>query len=483
MRSLIAIAVATLVFIAPSYAQKKPNSTDPTLPAWTKKVGARNAPGKGRSCTANAFGAKGDGQTNSTKAIQAAIDSCSKGGGGTVSFSKGEYVTGALFIKKNVEFRVAAGVTLLGSQDDADYARGPTRVAGIEMSWPAGLINVDGASNVKITGGGTIDGRGKKWWDKYWALRREYEPKGLRWASDYDAERVRLMVVSRSSDVTIENVSLKRSGFWTVQILYSDHVTVDGIKISDNEGPSTDGVDVDSSSWVLIQNTDIDNNDDDICLKAGRDFDGLRVARPTEYVFIRDNLIRRGGGVVAFGSETSGGIRHVVALNNRAIGTKEGIRFKSAKTRGGYVENVIIRGMKMENVPIPFSFTLNWNPSYSYASIPEGMTNVPPYWITMNTPVLPIERGYCLFRNIKIEDIDVVGATRIFSAAGLPDKTIQNVSFADVRAEGAEAGSIEFAENWKMENVKLTTKSGQPVAVRNSTISGKIEVSRSGEAK
>ncbi len=164
------------------------------------------------------------------------------------------------------------------------------------MKWPAALINVNDQRNVKISGAGTIDGRGQKWWDKYWALRREYEPKGLRWASDYDAERVRLLVVWRSSDVTVENLSLERSGFWTVQVVYSDHVTVDGIKISDNGGPSTDGVDIDSSSHVLVQNCDIDNNDDDICLKAGRDSDGLRVARPTEYVLIRDNITRRGGG-------------------------------------------------------------------------------------------------------------------------------------------------------------------------------------------
>ena len=131
-------------------------------------------------------------------------------------------------MKNNVDLRVGEGVTLLGSQDDGDYPRAPTRVAGIEMTWPSALINVNDAKNVKISGGGTIDGRGKKWWDKYWALRREYEPKGLRWASDYDAERVRLMVISRSSDVTVENVSLKRSGFWTVQVLYSDHVTIDG---------------------------------------------------------------------------------------------------------------------------------------------------------------------------------------------------------------------------------------------------------------
>ena len=450
----------------PVFSQK--TSANGDLPDWTKKVGARTAPQKKKSFPVNKYGAKADGSINSTVAIQKAIDECSKAGGGIVSFAPGVYVTGAIFLKNDVHLKIDSGVTLTGSQNDADYPRLPSRIAGIEMTWLSALINVNNAKNVKISGGGTIDGDGKKWWDKYWALRKEYEPKGLRWASDYDAERVRLLVVSRSSDVTLENLSLKRSGFWTVQVLYSDYVTVDGIKISDNGGPSTDGVDVDSSARVLIQNCDIDNNDDDICLKAGRDFDGLRVARPTEYVLIRNNTIRRGGGVIAFGSETSGGIRHVVALDNIGLGTKEGVRFKSAKTRGGYVEDVLVRGLKMDKVILPFTFTLNWNPSYSYATIPAGMTNVPPYWIVMNTPVTPVERGYCQFKDIRIENVEVTGAKRIFTASGLPDKTIQNVVFSNITAEGDEAGTIENAENWKLENVKLKTANGENVKISDS---------------
>src|SRR5215204_2193726 len=465
-----ALAVLPLLLFVSIQAQVKRQSDDSDLPDWVSKTGARKTPKSKKIFSASSFGAKGDNATDSTAAIQKAIDEASKKGG-TVTFEKGIYVTGALFVKSSVHLVVDEGVTLTASQDEAEYPRKPTRVAGIEMEWLSALINVNDAKNVRISGGGTIDGNGKKWWDKYWNLRKEYEPKGLRWASDYDAERVRLMVVSRSSDVTIENLSLKRSGFWTVQILYSEFVTIDGVKISDNGGPSTDGVDIDSSSYVLIQNCDIDNNDDDICLKAGRDFDGLRVNRPTEYVFIRDNLIRRGGGVVSFGSETSGGIRHVVALNNRGIGTKEGVRFKSAKTRGGFVEDVLVRGLKMEDVALPFTFTLNWNPSYSYAAIPEGMTNYPAFWKVMNTPVLPVERGYALFRNIRIKNVEVVNANRIFTAEGLPAKIIQNVTFSNITAQGKEAGMIMYAENWTMKNVRLETADGkEPIIILSKNV-------------
>ena len=438
-------------------------------PAWVKDVGARREPNNPKIFSANSYGGTGDGLKNSTKAIQQAIDSCSKAGGGVVTFRPGQYVTGALFIKSNVHLRVSAGVTLLGSQEDADYPTLSTRVAGIEMDWPAGLINVNAQKNVKISGSGVIDGRGEKWWDRYWSLRRQYEPRGLRWASDYDAQRVRLMVIWKSTDVTVENLSLKRSGFWTVQIVYSDHVTANGLKISDNKGPSTDGVDIDSSAYVLVENCDIDNNDDDICLKAGRDSDGLRVNRPTEYIVIRNNIARRGGGVISFGSETSGGIRKVFAYHNTGIGTNEGIRFKSAKTRGGFVEDVLVRDLKLENVPLAFTFTLNWNPSYSYATIPADAKDIPPYWRVLSTPVLPPERGLCEFRNIRVEDVDVVGARRIFSAAGIPEKPLTNIRFANITASGREAGTIESARDWTMTNVELRTADGLPVKMTDCT--------------
>ena len=444
-------------------AQATSDKDQDGLPAWVKEVGARRAPAKTKVFSANSYGAKGDGATNSTRAIQKAIDACSKAGGGAVTFEPGGYVTGALFLKSNVNLRVDAGVTLLGSQEDADYPPIWTRVAGIEMRWPAALINVNGLENVKLSGGGTIDGRGQKWWDRYWALRKEYEPRGLRWAADYDAERVRLLVVWKSRDVTVEKLNLRRSGFWTVQVVYSDHVTVDGITIRDNAGPSTDGVDIDSSGHVLVENTDIDNNDDDICLKSGRDYDGLRVARPTEYVVVRNNLTRRGGGLLSFGSETSGGIRHVVAYGNRGVGTSEGLRFKSARTRGGYVEDVLIRDTRMENVPLPFTFTLNWNPSYSYATIPKDAKSIPPHWVLLATPVAPPERGYCEFRDIRVENVEVVGAKRVFSAEGLPEKPIVNVTFSNVRAEGGEAGFVEHARDWTMKDVRVKTPNGEPL--------------------
>src|SRR5438034_6165439 len=116
------------------------------------------------------------------------------------------------------------------------------------MKWPAALINLIGVKNDALTGKCIINARGKFCWDKYWTMRKEYDAKGLRWVVDYDAKRVRTVLVQNSSNVSLKTITIKNAGFWTVQLLYSKFITVDGIIVRNNEdgkGPSTDGVDVD----------------------------------------------------------------------------------------------------------------------------------------------------------------------------------------------------------------------------------------------
>jgi len=159
-------------------------------------------------------------------------------------------------------------------------------------------------------------------------------------------KRPRLIQIYKSSGVQLQDLMLKRSGFWTVHICYSTNVNVDGLTIRNNVGgicPSTDGIDVDSSSDVLVQHCDIECNDDAIILKAGRDSDGLRVNRTTEKVVIHDNTVRAGAAGVTFGSETSGGIRNVEAYHIHVLpSVGNGILFKSASTRGGSIEHIDI---------------------------------------------------------------------------------------------------------------------------------------------
>lgn len=445
------------------------NFAIPELP-WVNDVGAKTMPQSELQFKANDFGAVGDSVTLNTKAIQAAIDACFSQGGGVVTLAPGKYVTGSIFLLSNVTLRLDKGVVLLGSQNLDDYPLIFTRVAGIEMQWPAAVVNVINQNNVAITGDGLIDGRGKFCWDKYGSMRADYEKKGLRWIVDYDCTRVRLMLISGSSNVTVKGLNLQRPGFWTVHILYSQYVTVDGVTIRNNiggRGPSTDGIDIDSSSKILVQNCDIDCNDDNFCLKAGRDWDGLRVNRPCEYIVIRDCISRAGGGLFTCGSETSGSIRNVLAYNIKAFGTSVGLRFKSALVRGGTVENIYLRDIELTNVGTVFEATCDWNPSYSYSEMPVGYTweSMPAHWRVMLTAPDPPEKGIPHFKNIYVQNVKGIGCRTAISASGMPQTMLENFNFSNVEIQAQRAGNISYAKDWNSDGLKITDASGAALAV------------------
>jgi len=449
--------------------------TLPDLPvlSWVAKTGAKTFPKGQKIYSANDYGAKGDALTLNTHAIQQAIDACARAGGGIVTLKPGAYVTGSIFIKSNVILRIDKGVSILGSQHISDYQLIQTRIAGIEMKWPAALINIIDQQNAALTGDGIIDGRGKPFWDHYWAMRKTYDPKGIRWAADYDCQRPRLILISGSTNVTLRNVHLQRSGFWTVHILYSTHVTVKGLTIQNNiggHGPSTDGIDIDSSEYVLVENCDIDCNDDDFCLKAGRDADGLRVNRPTQYVVIRHCIARKGGGLMTIGSETSGGIRHVLVEDSHAIGTSNGVNFKSAFTRGGTVEDIHIRRLLLQGVATGINLNLNWNPSYSYTTLPAGFNydSIPSYWKVMLEKVPP-SKGTPTIRNVYISQVTGTGCKKAIHAVGMKTSPLSDFHLSDIELSAHSAGEIRYARDWKIHHLLIHTEDQSQLSLKDNT--------------
>jgi polygalacturonase len=421
----------------------------------------------------NDYGAKGDGAAIDTASIQKAIDAAAAVGG-TVTMNPGTYLIGSLFLKSGITLEVPEGATLIGSQKLEDYPMLPTRIAGIEMTWPAALINVRDQHNIVITGKGTIDGDGPIWWKSYWDLRATYEPRGLRWASDYDARRPRLILIQNSSDIQLGGgILLKRSGFWTVQILYSHDVHLDGVTIRNNEGgkgPSTDGIDIDSSRKVLVEHADIDVNDDALCLKAGRDSDGLRVNRPTEDIVIRDSIVRRGAAAITIGSETSGGFRNIEAYNITALsGVPSGVLFKSAHTRGGVARDIRIHDLTLEGVAIPIHITMNWNPSYSYATIPDGVKDIPSYWVTLTTKV-PEQQGLPHFSNVHIWNIKATGARSAFNVAAYPNATLDDFRLDHLDIDAATVGTIANVKNWTLTDSNIKTQDGSKPVFTDSAV-------------
>lgn len=443
----------------------------PNFP-WMKEVGAKTFPALQTTYNVADYGAIGDAVEMCTGAIQKAIDECAANGGGIVTFNPGIYLTGSIFIKENVNFNVPKGTMLIGSQDLTDYKRINTRVAGVEMEWPSALINIIGQKNAAISGNGVINGKGKTFWDKYRTMRKEYDPKGLRWIVDYDCERPRGILISNCENVTVKDIVLYQPGFWSLHILYSTHITVDGIIISNNiegRGPSTDGIDIDSSSKILVQNSNINCNDDNFCLKAGRDSDGLRVNRPCEYVVIRNCIAGHGDGLFTCGSETSGGIRNIVAYNMKGLGTKYGLRFKSTVQRGGMIENIYLSNIEMIGVRDPFVVDLNWNPAYSTSKLPKGYdeNTVPLHWKKMLVPVDPAI-GTPKFKNVYFENVTATGAATCIKVTGMEGRgTIDNFNFKNVSFQGKNAGIISKAQDWRFENFSVKADNNEKLEIKD----------------
>lgn len=421
------------------------------------------------------FGARGDGASNDTAALQQAIDAAAARKA-TLVLKPGTYLTGSLFLKSGMALRLDKGVKLAGAQDIEAYPVMPTRIAGIELPWPSALLNVYGQSDIRIFGEGAIDGNGKVFWDRFQSIRHDYEARGLRWAADYDAQRPRLIQIYNSSRIELGNgpqgepLQLMRSGFWTVQVVYSHDVKVSGITVRNNmdgKGPSTDGVDIDSSHTVLVENADIDANDDALCLKAGRDADGLRVNRPTENVVIRNSTVRSAYAGVTFGSETSGGIRKVRVHGLKVVGpVRYGILFKSAATRGGGASDIDIHDIDVQQAETGIRINLNWFPAYSYARIPDHVKDAPDYWKTLTAQV-PRDKGLPRVRDIRISRVTAKGLKTAVELEGYPDAPLHNISIDDVNLEAEAVGAIRHARNVQFTRSRIAARNGAAATLEN----------------
>jgi len=417
---------------------------------------------------AQGFGARGDGITLDTRALQAAIDAAALKRT-TLRLEAGVYLTGALFLKSGMTLHLEAGATLLGSRNLVDYPLLPTRVAGIEMRWPAALVNIYGERDVALSGDGCIDGDGKVFWDSYWALRKTYEPRGLRWAADYDCQRPRLIQVFESARVHIGGgLLLRRSGFWTLHLCYSEDVTVDSVIIRNNDdahGPSTDGIDIDSCRRVSVRHADIAVNDDALCLKAGRDADGLRVARPCEDITISDCIVREGAAGLTFGSETSGGFRRITAERIAVHGpVPVGLLFKSAPTRGGFIDSVSITDLQLHDVAVAMRATMNWNPAYSRAAVPEAeRVNAPSHWLALAAPVPP-EQGRTQVAGVRIQRLRARGADVAFEVDADAEAPLRHFHFIGLDVQAERGGHVLDTLGWRFD-ADCRLQLGSPIAV------------------
>ncbi len=204
-----------------------------------------------------------------TAAIQQVIDLAAANGGGVISFPAGEYLTGSLFFKPGTSLYLAENATVSGSTEIEDFAIVPTRMEGENVNYFAALINADKCDNFTISGKGTLNGNGNPYWRHFW-LRRKFNPE----CTNMDEMRPRLLYISNSSDVHISGISLKDSPFWSSHYYKCRRLKLTGLNITAPAAPvpspSTDAVDLDACSEVLIRDCFFSVNDDAITLKGGK---------------------------------------------------------------------------------------------------------------------------------------------------------------------------------------------------------------------
>ncbi|MDH1124665.1 glycosyl hydrolase family 28 protein [Enterobacter sp. GD03975] len=411
-----------------------------------------------------AFGADPTAQRLSTSAIQQAINTAQRND--VIVIPQGHFLTGALFLKSGVSLRLDAGARLMGSQDLADYPLIDTRVAGIEMRWPAGIINIINCENVSITGTGTIDGQGAVWWQRFWGedehsgMVGDYSARGLRWVVDYDCQRPRNVLVYESQTILLRDFTSRESGFWNMHLCYSRHIAVEGVQISNSAGPSTDGIDIDSCEQVRVEGCIVSCNDDNICIKSGRGREAAQKARPARDIVIRGCTLNKGSGIT-LGSETSGGIERVLIEDNAFNGTGVGFRIKSARNRGGFIRDITVQNLRLTDVRFPVLIQLNWFPQYSYGD-QGNLSEKPEHWRKLAEGVEG-EAGLTAVSRLTLKNIVTRrSANTIFSRAffieGYPERPVSGLVLEDIAIDATEFGKISGVDGLHFNDVHVTAR-------------------------
>lgn len=405
----------------------------------------------------------GDGQLD-TAAIQKAIDEVSEKGGGKVTIPSGEYDTGAITLKSNVNLCLEAEDTLLKFTKDITPENYPLVFAHYEGSklynWSP-FIYAYQQENIAVTGKGTLDGQADK--DTWWNWSRKYNEDGtVSNPSSADATLLRKMTDDgvpaeervfgeghylrpnfyqpiECENVLIEGVTILNSPMWELNPVLCTNFTARGVHI-DTHGYNNDGCDPENCNYVLIEDCYFNTGDDCIAVKAGRNRDGRELGEagfPTQNLIIRNNVFADGHGGIACGSEMSGGIKNLFADNNTfdSPNLNYALRFKTNAERGGAIENVYLRNSKVKSV--------------GNAVVHATML----YDVGRDGDYLP------QFKNITIENLTSSGGEygifmEAFDEVPITGLVLKNVEITD-------AGTDVRALNWEnpiLENVSINGK-------------------------
>nr|WP_294898465.1 glycosyl hydrolase family 28 protein [uncultured Pedobacter sp.] len=375
------------------------------------------------------FGAVSDNQTDNTQAIQNAIDAAVKVGGGKVEIPVGEYLCGSLQFNNNINLQIDSAAVL--------------RFLPIDR-YPGGLkegtsfITGSKLHDIAITGKGTIDGQGSPWWP---------------YAKTKGANRPKMISFGHCEKILIKDVTLTNSPKFHIAISGASNVTVSGVTVAapsstDPVNPShnTDACDV-SGHHILVENCNVSVGDDDYTCGGN-----------TSDVLIRNCNYGNGHGV-SIGSYTNGGVANITVENCTFTNTDCGIRIKTDRDRGGVVENITYRNLKMTNVGIPILIYA------SYMAVGKeyrDLQKITPE-IADTYPSAPVAEKTPIYRNFTFENITatVQSGKRAGLIWGLPEAPVTNVIFKNVNIKADKAFGVFFAKGIQFKDCNIITKQGK----------------------
>jgi len=372
------------------------NRTQGLIAAALLSVFAGTAFGAGKAYDVCDYGAMADGSTLCTKAIQKAIDACSKAGGGKVRFPAGRFLSGTLVLKSNVTLHLDAGSVLLGSTDLKDY---PSKVQGFrsytDNYTEKSLIYAEKAERIAIEGRGMIDGQGK-------AFKGPYKVRPY------------MIRIIECRDVAVEDVTIINSPMWVQHFLACDDVRIDGITVRSLVNRNNDGIDIDCCRRVAISNCNILSGDDAIVLKSTAD----RVCRD---VVVSNCVLSSRCNALKMGTESNGGFKNIVLSNCTIYDTRlAGVALDIVD--GGTMDGIVVSNITMDGVGAPIFVRLGNRARPFKKDGPEP--------------------GIGVLRNVTISNIEASGGNmKGSSITGQPEAKVENVTLANIRLGYAGGGS------------------------------------------
>jgi polygalacturonase len=398
------------------------------------------------------YGAKGDGTTLDTVAIQKALDACGKAGGGVVRFTAGTYLSKPITMRTETTVELQAGATLQATTNHSDFMKTPgdwLKARGGDFIPFVGGKNL---TNVTFTGGGTIDGGGAVWWGEAEKARQK--------VPGYTLPRPDLIVLQRCKNLRMENITLQNSPKLHFGPEECEDVVVSNVTIiSPESAANTDGVDPSDCRHVLITKCRIDTGDDNISIKTGHKVPGREFA--CEDITVSDCTFLHGHGM-SIGSQTSGGVHDVTVERCSFENTDNGIRIKSQRGRGGLVENIVFADITMTNVDPAVTFTCYYMANSARDPVQKPLPeNDPAQAVTPETPV---------FRNIYVSNLTATSEGGAGIIMGLPESKISNVVFENVKISAMSGMRIENAGGIEFTNSSILVKEGRPLWTKNADV-------------